>query len=435
MTPNRSDIVIENSRASARERDENDPLKNFRESFLFPQVNGRQALYFTGNSLGLQPAKAREALQTELDDWALHGVEGHFHAKNPWYSYHERFSADAAEIVGALPSEVVMMNALTVNLHLMMVSFFRPDRGSGRTKILCEAKAFPSDQYAIESQLRFHGLNPDEHLIEVGPREGEHLIRHEDLLDAIARHGDEIALIMIGGVNYYSGQLFDMKAITYAGHNVGALVGFDLAHAAGNVLLALHDWNVDFACWCTYKYLNSGPGSVSGVFVHERHGNNPDLHRFAGWWGHDKSERFQMKSGFKPIEGAEGWQLSNAPVFNMAIHRVSLDLFKNAGMTALRTKSEALTAYLEFVIQSISNEVPQANFEVITPKNPAERGCQLSILAHGQGRKLFDRLTESGVVVDWREPNVIRMAPVPLYNSFEDIYSFGQILKECLHNA
>jgi kynureninase len=417
--------------AYAHERDAADPLRHFRAQFHFPVIDGREVLYFTGNSLGLQPKGARKAIETELDDWAQWGVEGHFHARNPWYSYHERFTDDAAAIVGALPREVVLMNALTVNLHLLMVSFFRPNTATGRTKLLCEAKAFPSDQYAIESQLRFHGLDPAEHLIEVAPRPGEHLIHPDDILNAIAEAGDSLALVMIGGVNYYSGQLFDLQAITAAAHRVGAIAGFDLAHAAGNVPLHLHDWNVDFACWCTYKYLNSGPGAVSGVFVHDRHAES-DLLRFAGWWGHDKDVRFKMEAGFKPIAGAEGWQLSNAPVFNMAAHRASLDLFREAGMDALRTKSLELTGYLEFILSELSTANNGARFEVITPADPKQRGCQLSVLVHGAGRELFDALTQRGVIVDWREPNVIRMAPVPLYNSFEDLYRFGVILSECL---
>ena len=419
-----------NSLSYAQQRDKEDVLRTFREQFHFPVIDGNECVYFTGNSLGLQPKKAEEALKVELEDWRKWGVEGHFHARNPWYSYHEMFAEDAAAIVGASPKEVVLMNGLTVNLHLMMVSFFRPDKASGRTKILCEAKAFPSDQYAIESQLRFHGLDPNDHLIEIGPREGEHLIHHEDIYTAIEEHGDSIALIMIGGVNYYSGQVFDMRAITEAGHKAGAVVGFDLAHAAGNIRLQLHDWNVDFACWCTYKYLNSGPGSVSGVFVHERHGNSPDLPRFAGWWGYDTNKRFLMEPGFVPMEGAEGWQLSNAPVFNMAIHRASLDLFKEAGMDRLTAKSKELTAFLEFVIEDINASTEKVRYEIITPKDPNQRGCQLSILAHGLGKSLFDHITAKGVIVDWREPNVIRMAPVPLYNSFEDIYRFGVLLKE-----
>ena len=421
---------FDNTLDFAKALDQQDELSGFRNEFHFPVINGKEVIYFTGNSLGLQPKKAKDIINQELEDWANWGVEGHFHAKNPWYAYHEIFAEDEAMIVGAQPEEVVLMNGLTVNLHLMMVSFFRPQ--GKRTKILCEAKAFPSDQYAIESQLRFHGLDPSEHLIEIAPRDGEHLIQHEDILKAINDYGDEIALIMIGGVNYYSGQVFRMREITEAGHAVGATVGFDLAHGAGNVDLHLHDWGVDFACWCTYKYLNSGPGSVSGIFVHERHANSPELPRFAGWWGYDKSSRFQMEAGFKPIPGAEGWQLSNAPVFNMAAHRASLDLFKAAGFANLRAKSRQLTDFLEFVIKDISNTNDKAEFEIITPSSHDERGCQLSILAHGQGKALFDKLTEAGVIVDWREPNVIRMAPVPLYNSYEDIYRFGQLLNEAI---
>lgn len=424
-----------NSLEHARQLDQSDSLAAFQEAFHFPVIEGREVLYFTGNSLGLQPKAAKEAIETELEDWAQWGVEGHFHARNPWYSYHERFSKDAAAIVGALPSEVVMMNALTVNLHLLMVSFFRPDKGRGRTKILCEAKAFPSDQYALESQLRFHGLDPHDHLIEVGPREGEHLIRHEDLLQAIETHSDQIALVMIGGVNYYSGQLFDMEDLVRAGHAAGATVGFDLAHAAGNVPLKLHDWNVDFACWCTYKYLNSGPGSVSGAFVHDRHARRSDLPRFAGWWGYDKTRRFQMEPGFEPIPGAEGWQMSNAPVFNMAIHRASLDLFAKAGMEALRAKSVKLTGFMEFILHDISRRSGGELFEVITPSRADARGCQLSVLAHGHGRPLFEALTKEGVIADWREPNVIRLAPVPMYNSFEDVYRFGQAMERALQEV
>jgi len=416
----------------ARALDKDDELARFRKEFHFPQLNGAPALYFTGNSLGLQPKGAREAILTELDDWAKYGVEGHFHARNPWYSYHERFTSQTAELVGALPIEVVLMNGLSANLHFMMVSFFRPE--GKRTKILCEKKAFPSDQYAIESQLRFHGLDPIDHLIEIAAVDGEHLIKDQDILDAILKHGNEIALILIGGVNYYTGQLFDMESITKVGHSVGAKVGFDLAHAAGNVPLKLHEWGPDFACWCSYKYLNSGPGSISGVFVHERHAANEDLPRFAGWWGHDKSVRFKMEAGFKPIRGAEGWQLSNAPVFSMAIHKVSLDLFSEAGMENLRAKSLQLTAYLEYVINRVSKLGHNTKFEIITPANPEKRGCQISMLVHGQGKPLFDRLTSKGVITDWREPNVIRLAPVPLYNSFEDIYRFGLALEESTLN-
>ena len=418
--------TFENSLGFAQQMDAADQLAKYRNEFLFPQHGDREVIYFTGNSLGLQPRKSKEALQQELDDWEKYGVEGHFEARNPWFSYHEIFAEKASRLVGAKEAEVVMMNTLTTNLHLMMVSFYRPT--ADRYKILCEGKAFPSDQYALESQVKFHGYAPDDAIVELFPREGEHNIRTEDVLAAINEHKDSLALVMIGGVNYYSGQLFDMKTITAAGHEAGITVGFDLAHAAGNVKLELHDWGVDFAVWCSYKYLNSGPGSISGAFVHERHHANKELPRFAGWWGHDKETRFLMEKGFQPIQSAEAWQLSNAPVFAMAIHKVVLDLFDEAGMDALCAKSKALTGYLEYIIQDISEQSPNSAFEIITPANPDERGCQLSILAHGHGKELFNQLTAKGVVADWREPNVIRIAPVPMYNSFEDVYRFGQAL-------
>jgi kynureninase len=414
----------------ASKADSVDPLKDLRNHFLFPQHEGENCLYFTGNSLGLQPKAAKAALQQELDDWAKYGVEGHFEAKNPWFNYHELFTSSLAKLVGAKENEVVCMNQLTTNLHLLMVSFYQP-KGK-RYKILCEGKAFPSDQYALESQVRFHGFSPSEAIIELHPRWGEHTLRTEDILQTIEQHASELALIMIGGVNYYTGQLLDMKGITEAGQKAGARVGWDLAHAAGNVPLELHNWNVDFAAWCSYKYLNSGPGGVSGVYIHEKHSTNTDLIRFAGWWGHDKDVRFKMEKGFKAIPNAEGWQLSNAPVFQMAVHRASLDMFDKVGMQALREKSLNLTAYLEFIIETISQNNTNVNFEIITPKNKSERGAQLSILCHGQGKSLFDKLTQKGVVADWREPNVIRIAPVPMYNNFEDVYRFGKILESAL---
>lgn len=421
-------MEFQNTKAFAQQLDEQDSLKKYRNKFLLPNFHKEKVIYFTGNSLGLQPGATASYLQQELEDWAKWGVEGHFHAERPWFAYHEFLTAKSARIVGALPSEVVVTHSLTTNLHLLMVSFYQP-KGK-RTKIICEAKAFPSDQYALESQVRFHGLNPADTIIEIAPREGEHLIREEDILLAIAETGDELALVMFGGVNYYTGQLFNMKRITEAGHAVGAFVGFDLAHAAGNVSLNLHDWGVDFAAWCSYKYLNSGPGNVSGMFVHQRHEFNPELPRFAGWWGYDKETRFLMKPGFVPMKGAEGWQLSNAPVFGMAAHLASLDIFDEVGMPALRKKSELLTGYLEFIINDITaRHGEKVSFEIITPKEKEKRGCQLSMLVHGQGKSLFEYISDKGVVADWREPNVIRMAPVPLYNSFEDIYRFGQILE------
>ncbi len=414
----------------AKEADTNDPLHHFRERFHIPLHNGQETVYFTGNSLGLQPKSAQAALQQELDDWAKFGVEGHFEAKNPWFSYHEMFAEPLAKLVGAKPSEVVAMNGLTTNLHLLMVSFYQPTKT--RYKIICEGKAFPSDQYALESQVKFHGFKAEDAIVEVHPRAGEHTIRKEDFIKAITDTGDGLALVMIGGVNYYTGQLHNIKEITAAGHAAGANVGWDLAHATGNVELNLHNDGVDFAAWCSYKYLNSGPGSISGVFIHEKHCQNTELTRFAGWWGHDKDTRFLMEKGFQPMKTAEAWQLSNAPVLAMAVHKASLDLFEEAGLENLRAKAHALTGYLEFVINTISDSKETVNFEIITPKKQEERGCQLSILAHGQGKSLFNKLTEAGVIADWREPNVIRIAPVPLYNSYQDVYRFGKILEQAL---
>jgi kynureninase len=423
-------IPFENSLAFAQTMDINDPLKDFRNQFHFPTFHEKPIRYFTGNSLGLQPKKAAQYIHEELEAWAKYGVEGHFLAKRPWYAYHENLTEYTAEIVGAKPIEVVVTHSLTTNLHLLMVSFFRPS--GKRTKILCEAKAFPSDQYALESQIKFHGLSM-EHLVEVAPREGEQLIREEDILDKIHELGDELALVMIGGVNYYTGQLFDMKKITEAGHSVGAIVGFDLAHAAGNINLQLHDWGIDFAAWCGYKYLNSSPGGVSGMFVHERHANKPELPRFAGWWGYNKESRFKMEPGFVPMPGAEGWQLSNAPVLGMAAHLASLELFHEAGMERIGRKRNVLTAFLEFIIQDVSERNKErCTFEIITPSEITQRGAQLSILVHGQGKSLFDKLSDEGVVADWREPNVIRIAPAPLYNSFEDCYWFGKLLEKSI---
>ena len=359
-------MSYQNTLEFAREMDQQDPLKSFREQFYFPTFHEKEVVYFTGNSLGLQPKTTGAYIQEELDAWAKYGVEGHFLAKKPWFAYHEELTQKTANVVGAKPEEVVVMHSLTTNLHLLMVSFYRPQ--GKRTKIICEAKAFPSDAYALESQVKFHGLDVNEHLVEVAPREGEHLIREEDVLAKIAEVGDELAMVMIGGVNYYTGQLFDMEKITAAGHAVGAMVGWDLAHAAGNINLKLHDWGVDFAAWCGYKYLNSSPGGVSGIFVHERHANKPELPRFAGWWGYDKETRFQMEPGFKPMYGAEGWQLSNAPVLGMAAHLASLDIFEAAGMDKIGEKRDKITAFLEFVIQDISTRnADLCTFEIITP--------------------------------------------------------------------
>jgi kynureninase len=422
---------FENSLDFARQLDAQDPLKSFRDKFHFPTFHEKTVRYFTGNSLGLQPKTVKEYILQELEDWQKFGVEGHFLAKRPWYAYHENLTDKVAKIVGANPIEVVVTHSLTTNLHLLMVSFYQPK--GRRTKILCEAKAFPSDQYALESQVKFHGLDLAEHLVEVGPREGEQLIREEDILAKIEELGEELALVMIGGVNYYTGQLFDMKTITEAAHKVGAIAGFDLAHAAGNINLKLHEWGVDFAAWCGYKYLNSSPGGVSGMFVHERHANRPELPRFAGWWGYDKSKRFLMEPGFIPMEGAEGWQLSNAPVLGMAAHLASVDIFDEAGMERIGQKRDLMTAYLEFVIDDISEKNrDRVSFELITPRDKTKRGAQLSIMAQGQGKALFDALSDLGVVADWREPNVIRVAPAPLYNSYEDCYWFGQLLEKAI---
>ena len=426
-------LAYKSSLDFAKEKDLNDPLRAYRDRFYIPVINGIETIYFTGNSLGLQPKSTKSYIDQELDAWKNWGVEGHFEAIKPWFAYHEFLSEKAAKIVGAKASEVVVTHSLTTNLHLLMVSFYLPT--SSRVKILCEKKAFPSDQYALESQVRFHGYNPQDAIIEVAPRTGEHVIRLEDLLETIAQHGEEIALIMIGGVNYYSGELFDMEAITKAGHQVGAKVGFDLAHAAGNVKLKLNEWGVDFAAWCSYKYLNSSPGGVSGMFVHERHANNKNLPRFAGWWGHDKSTRFLMEPGFNPIPGAEGWQLSNAPVLGMAAHLASLDIFDEVGMDALIAKRIDLTNYLEFLINDLTaRKGDQCVFEIITPADPTKRGAQLSILLKGMGKSLFDKITKMGVIADWREPNVIRVAPVPFYNSFEDVFKFSACLEQAIDN-
>lgn len=411
----------------AQQSDKADKLSTYRKKFLFPQHNGKEVVYFTGNSLGLQPVTTQSYIQQELEDWAKFGVEGHFLAKHPWMPYHEFLTDKMARIIGGMPEETVMMNQLTVNLHLLMVSFYRPTKQ--RYKILCEAKAFPSDQYALQSQIKFHGLDVKDALIEVAPRTGEYVIRHEDILEAIEKNKDSLALIMIGGVNYFTGQVFDMKSITAAGHKAGAIVGFDLAHAAGNLKLQLHDWDVDFAAWCSYKYLNSGPGSVAGAFVHQKHLKNTDLPMFAGWWGHDKNSRFLMDKTFVPMQTAERWQMSNAPIFAMAACRASLDIFDEVGMDALVERSKSLTAYLEFIV-GVVNKQKNNCLEIITPKE--NRGCQISIVANGYGKPLYNKLIENGVIPDWREPNVIRCAPVPLYNSFEDIFRFGEILKSLL---
>jgi kynureninase len=413
----------------ARQQDQDDVLHHFRNKFLFPQHKGEEVIYFTGNSLGLQPKSTKEYLLQELNDWEKFGVEGHFLAKNPWMQYHEFLTPAMAAIVGGQNDEVVMMNQLTSNLHFLMVSFYRPDKQ--RYKILCEAKAFPSDQYALQSQVKFHGYEIDDALIELSPREGEFELRLEDVLKAIEENKNELALVMMGGVNYYSGQVFDIKAITAAANKAGIVCGWDLAHAAGNIHLELHNWGVDFACWCSYKYLNSGPGSVAGAFVHQKHHADTDLPMFAGWWGTDKKTRFKMNRTFEPIPTVERWQLSNASVLSMAACKASLDIFNEAGMGQLIRKSHHLTAYLQFIVEEINKtQSSDKKFEIITPRHL--RGAQLSVIAHGRGKELYNLLIENGVIPDWREPNVIRMAPAPLYNSFEDIYKFGEVLKKVI---
>jgi len=427
---------FQNTREFAQSLDAQDELKNYRDEFIFPKVNGKQVIYFTGNSLGLQPKRTKQYVDEVMTDWANLAVEGHFYSDKPWWDYHERFAVPLSEIVGAKPTEVTVMNTLTVNLHLLMVSFYRPTQK--KFKIICEEKAFPSDQYMFQSQIDFHsklvGFNPSEALVEIKRRDGEHNIRIEDILAKIEEVGEELALVLIGGVNYYTGQVFDMKTITEAGHKQGAYVGWDLAHAAGNIELHLNEWNVDFAAWCSYKYMNSGPGNASGCFVHEMHHNDADLPRFAGWWGHNKERRFKMEPKFDPVRGAEGWQISNLPILSLAPYLASVDMFAEVGMTKLITKRNLITAYLEFILKEIDNELEGADFEIITPSNQEERGCQLSVYLHGQGRELFERLMKNGVITDWREPNVIRLAPAPFYCSFEDMYEFGQILKQLILN-
>jgi kynureninase len=411
----------------AAEMDAADPLKDFREKFFIPKrPDGEEYIYFTGNSLGLQPKTARGYIEQELKDWETLGVEGHLRAKNPWLPYHEFLTEQMAAVIGAKPVETVVMNSLTVNLHLLMVSFYRP--AGNRRNIVIERGAFPSDRYAVESQIKNHGFDPGECLIELTPREGEAALRAEDILETIEKAGDSIALILLGGVNYYTGQAFDMKAVTEAGHKAGAIVGFDLAHAAGNIELKMHDWNVDLAAWCSYKYLNAGPGAVAGAFVHERHSKSFDLPRFAGWWGHDKSTCFLMGPEFVPLAGAEGWQISNPPIFQMAALRASLEIFAEAGMAALAEKSKKLTGYLEFLL----DEIRDKRISAITPRDPAQRGCQLSIRVKNADKTLYQQISERGVMADWREPDVIRVAPVPLYNSFDDVFRFARILKDCL---
>jgi len=422
---------FENNLAFAQTQDEGDTLKDFRQQFLFPNRDDKDFIYLCGNSLGLQPRVAKAVLNNQLSNWANLAVEGWFDGEEPWMFYHKELKTLMAPIVGALPNEVCPMNTLTINLHLLMVSFYRP-KGK-RVKIIMEGGAFPSDQYAIESQVRFHGLQPDDIIIEVFPRAGEDTLRTADIISKINEHGDELALVLFGGINYYTGQWYDMEQITRAGHAAGAIVGWDLAHAAGNVPMKLHDWGVDFACWCSYKYQNAGPGGIAGIFVHEKHFNDQTLNRFAGWWGYQEDKRFKMEKGFIPEPGADGWQVSCTQVMPMGLYHASLQIFQNAGfLEPLRNKSITLTGYLYFIINEVNKELKFAQFKIITPENAAERGAQLSIIAAKNGKEIFDGLVANHILGDWREPNVIRLSPIPLYNSFEDIYLTGQaLLKVC----
>jgi kynureninase len=409
--------------------DARDPLAGFRAQFHVPPHGDGDSVYLCGNSLGLQPKNAARYLEEELGAWQRFGVEGHFRGKRPWKDYHELFAAPLAKLTGAREHEVVCMNGLTVNLHLLMVSFFRPT--ATRYRLLIERSAFPSDRYAVVSQLRHHGLDPDDALIEVARRDGETYLRDEDVAAAIRYAGDSLALVLLPGVQYLSGEALDIAKLTAEAHAVGALAGWDLAHAIGNLPLALHDAGADFAAWCSYKYLNGGPGAVAGAFVHERHGNDLSRPRFAGWWGHDKAARFRMAPDFVPIPGAEGWQLSNPPVLGMAALLASLELFMAAGMERLREKSLALTGLLEQRL----DETLAGQVEILTPRDPARRGCQLSLRLHegaAAGREVFARLGQAGIVCDWREPDVIRVAPVPLYNRFADIERFVATLGDAL---
>jgi kynureninase len=417
-------MEFENNLAFAKKMDQLDPFVRYKDEFLFPKKNGLPYIYFCGNSLGLQPRIAREVIGKQLDNWENLGVEGWFEGDTPWMYYHKELKRHMGPMVGAKPSEVCPMNTLTVNLHLLLVSFYKPDQK--KYKIIMEAGAFPSDQYAIESQVRFHGLNPADAIIEVSPRAGEFTLRTGDITAVIAEHADDLALVLFGGINYFTGQWYDMPSITKASQDAGAIVGFDLAHAAGNVPLQLHDWGVDFACWCSYKYQNSGPGGISGIFVHEKHFDNLTLSRFAGWWGYQESSRFKMEKGFVPEAGADGWQVSCAQVMPMALYHASLQIFESAGyMGELRNKSINLTSYLIFIVNEVNKGLGLKQFNIITPEKEEDRGAQVSIIAEQFAKEIFDGLTDALVLGDWREPNVIRLSPVPLYNSFEEVYQVG----------
>lgn len=418
-------MSFENTLAFAQHLDANDSLGSLRNDFLIPPHRGGELVYLVGNSLGLQPKHTKDLLEKELDKWQTLGVESWFDGPEPWIPYLEHLKTPLSKVVGAKADEVTVMNSLTVNLHLLMMSFYQPT--PTRFKILTEGGAFPSDQYAFETHLNARGINPNEALVELFPRAGEHTLRTEDILACIDQQADQLAMVLMGGINYYTGQLFDLETITRYAQERGITVGFDLAHVAGNVPLELHRWGVDFAVWCSYKYLNSGPGAVAGTFVHQKH-HHTNLPRLAGWWGYDEATRFQMTKGFVPMKGADGWQVSTPPVLLLACHRAALSAFEAAGMAALRQKSEQLTAYLQYVIEAAGLPL-----QIITPSNPAERGCQLSLLTPHYGKQLFEHLVEQGILGDWREPNVIRMAPVPLYNTFEEVWRVGQALQSFSH--
>jgi kynureninase len=423
-------MQFQNTLAFAQQLDATDSLKEFRNQFIIPSKDGKEQTYFLGNSLGLQPKRTNQYIQQIMNDWATLGVESFFHAKEPWMDYHDKLTATLSTVVGCLPHEVSVMNNLSVNLHLMLVSFYRPQ--GKRFKILCEAKAFPSDQYMMETHVKHHGYNPDEAIIEIKPRAGEQAIRNEDVLQLIVENKNELALVLLGGINYYTGQVFDMQTITQLAQQAGAKVGFDLAHAAGNIELQLHNWHVDFACWCSYKYLNSGPGAVGAVYIHERYHTSETMTRFAGWWGYDKATRFKMDKGFKPIQTAEGWQLSTPAMLMMASHRAALDVVQEAGWENINKKRKLLTAYLWYVLDEVNKSQATPIIEFITPRNENEHGCQVSMNMLKRGKEIYNALMAEGFFVDWREPSVIRLAPVPLHNTFEEVWKFGETLKRIL---
>lgn len=421
-------MLFEASLEFAKKMDRKDPLQKFRRKFYFPDHKNKKSVYLCGNSLGLLSKNVKGAIDTELDDWKTLAINGYVHAKNPWLYYQHNFKKPLSRLVGCSEDEVTVMNALTVNLHLLMFSFYRPE--GARYKVLMESGAFPSDQYAVETQVKYHGYNPDDAIIEIAPRHGEKTLRNEDILQAIDDHKDNLALVLFGGINYYTGQLLNMKSITAAAQKAGAFAGFDLAHVTGNVPLYLHEWGVDFAAWCSYKYLNGGPGSVGGVYIHEKFGSNLQFPRLAGWWGNEEKTRFAMTKGFIPQPGADGWNMSTAQVFNMAPLKASLELIDKAGITNLHQKSIALTGYLEFLLSGLTNSI----CEIITPADPLQRGAQLSIYFKEKAKEIHTGMIRNGIVVDYREPGVIRVAPAPIYNSFEDVYRFYKALLKVSRN-